>query len=137
MKDFFEYINGCEVVEYHEGTAKGKFLYFILSYVPTFLMFVVMCVTFVKAYLMLRHEVDYTSVLLQCIALGVLILIMEAMARIEKDRKIAELHECCIFRYTDSVTDADMYWINELYNLQAYGADGAWIATAKKRGRIA
>lgn len=137
MKDFFENINGCEVIEYHEGTAKGKFLYFILSYVPTILMFAVMCVTLVKAYVMLRYEIDNTSILLQCIAVGVLILMMEVMARITKDKKTTEFQECCIIRYTDIVADIDQYWIKDQYNLQEYGADGVWIATMKKRGRIA
>ena len=49
MRDFFEYINGCEVIEYHKGTAKGKFLYFFLSYIPTLLMVVLMCLTLEKA----------------------------------------------------------------------------------------
>lgn len=136
MKDFFEYINGCEVIEYHEGTAKGKFLYFILSYVPTILMFGLMCVTLSKAYTMLRYEVDNTSILLQCIAVGILILMLEVLARITKDKKMAEFQECCIFRYTGTVADVDMYWLNRQYNLQTYGTDGSWIATVKKRGRI-
>ena len=133
MKDFFEYINGCEVIEYHKGTARGKFLYFILSYIPTVLMFILMCLTLEKAYTMLRYEVDYTSVLLHYIAIGVFILMMDVMARITKEEKIAEFHECCIFRYTGIVDEIDQYWIKELYKLQEYGTDGAWIAMEKKK----
>lgn len=133
MKDFFENIKGCEVVEYHEGTAKGKFLYFFLSYIPTLLMFILMCGTMEKAYIILRHEIDYTSALLQYMAIGVLILMMEVMARITKEKRITEFQECCVFRYTGTVDERDQYWIKELYKLQAYGADGDWIAMEKKR----
>ena len=133
MKDFFETIKGCEVIEYHKGTAKGKFLYFFLSYVPTLLMVIVMCVTVEKAYTMLRYEIDYTSVLLRCIAFGVLILIMDVMARIIKEQRMTDFQECCIIRYTATVTEIDRYWIKEQYKLQEYGADGAWMATEKKK----
>lgn len=136
MKDFFENIKGCEVIEYHEGTTKGKFLYFILSYIPTILMFGLMCMTFLRVYDMLRYENDYTSVLLWYIAAGVLILLMEVMFRILKEKKITEFQECCIIRYTNNVADADMYWINELYDMTVYRTDDTFLAIAKKRGRI-
>lgn len=133
MRDFFEYINGCEVIEYHKGTAKGKFLYFFLSYIPTLLMVVLMCLTLEKAYTMLRYEIDHTSVLLQYIALGVFILMMDVIARITKEKKVAEFQECCIIRYTGTLDEIDQYWIKEKYKMQEYGADGTWIAMEKKR----
>lgn len=136
MKEFFEYIQGCEVIEYHEGSVKRKILFLILSYAPTILMLWLLYVTLMKAYIGIRFNINLTSELLQYMAVGVLILMMEVMARIIKEKKIAELHECCIFRYTDTVSDADMYWITELYDLRAYDADGSWIATLKERGRL-
>lgn len=133
MKDFFEYIKGCEIIEYHKGTARGKFLYFFLSYIPTLLMLVLMFGTMEKAYIMLRHEIDYTSVLLRYIAIGVLILMMDVMARIIKEKRMADFWECCIIRYTDTVDEIDQYWIREKYKLQKYGTDGTWIAIEKKK----
>lgn len=136
MKDFFENINGCGVIEYHEGTAKGKILYFIFSYVPTILMFGLMCKTFLRVYDMLRYENDHTSVLLQYIAVGVMILLMEVMFRIIKEKKATEFQECCVILYTDNVADADLYWINELYDLQRHRTNGTFLAIPKKRGKL-
>lgn len=132
MKEFFENINGCEVLEYHEATTKGRFLLLIFSYLPFMLMVGLLCVTFVNSYVMLRYNIDYTSVLLRCIALGVLVLLLDIIARIVKEEKIVKFHECCIFRYTDIVADMDMFWIKEQYDIQKYGSNGDWIAIEKR-----